>query len=129
MLASLFCQAHAQPSAQNTIVAEHPWARATPGGAKTGAAYVTLTSNGGSGDRLLSGTTPVAGQVQFHRVSEESGVSHMRELRAVEVASGAKLTFSPGGMHIMLVGLKQPLEEGQTFSLTLSFENAGKVGF
>jgi len=51
----------------------------------------------------------------------------MREMRAVEVAPGARVTFSPGGMHIMMVGLKQPLKEGQTFPLTLTFEKAGNL--
>ncbi len=120
-------QAYAQTSGQNTIVVERPWARATPAGAKTGAAYVTLVNHGNASDSLLSATTPVAEKVQFHSMSEENGVSHMREMQAVEVAPGAKVTFSPGGMHIMVVGLKQPLKEGQTFPLTLTFEKAGNV--
>ncbi len=120
-------QAYAQTSGQNTIVVERPWARATPTGAKTGAAYATLINNGSSSDSLLSATTPVADKVQFHSTSEENGVSRMREMDTVEVAPGARVTFSPGGMHIMVVGLKQPLKEGQTFPLTLTFEKAGKV--
>jgi copper(I)-binding protein len=120
-------QVHAQTPDAKSIVVDHPWARATPAGAKTGAAYMTLIDNGSSGDRLLTATTPVADHVQFHSVSEEDGVSRMREMRAVEVAPGGKVTFSPGGMHIMLVGLKQPLKEGQNFPLALSFEKAGKV--
>lgn len=120
-------QAHAQLSSQNTIVIDHPWARATPGGAKTGAAYATLINNGHSGDRLLSATTPLAEKIQFHSVSEENGVVRMREMHTVEIAPGAKVSFSPGGMHIMLVGLKQPLKEGQTLPLTFIFEKAGKI--
>ena len=120
-------QVHAQTPDAKSIVIDHPWARATPTGAKTGAAYVTLINNGSSGDRLLAAKTPVADAVQFHSVSEENGVSRMREMRAVEVPPGGKVTFSPGGMHIMLVGLKQPLKEGQTFPLSLTFEKAGKV--
>src|SRR6266542_838324 len=114
-------RAHGQSSAQNTIVVEHPWARATPTGAKTGAAYMKLVNNGGSGDRLVGATTPVADKVQFHSVSEDNDVSRMREMRTVEVAPGQSVTFSPGGMHIMAVGLKQPLKEGQTFPLSLIF--------
>src|SRR5713226_8489594 len=119
-------QAYAQKSGQNAIVVERPWARATPAGARTGAAYVTLINNGSSSDSLLSAATPVADQVQFHSASEENGVSRMREMRTVEVAPGAVVTFNPGGWHIMVVGLKQPLKEGQTFPLTLNFEKAGK---
>ena len=120
-------QVHAQIPDAKSIVIDHPWARATPTGAKTGAAYVTLINNGSSGDRLLAAKTPVADAVQFHSVSEENGVSRMREMRVVEVPPGGKVTFSPGEMHIMVVGLKQPLKEGQTFPLSLTFEKAGKV--
>jgi copper(I)-binding protein len=119
-------QAHAQASGQSLIHIEQPWARATPGGAKIGAVYLTLMNHGSAGDRLLSATTPVAEKVQFHSVSEDNGVSRMREMRTVEVAPGAVVTFNPGGWHIMVVGLKQPLKEGQTFPLTLNFEKAGK---
>ena len=120
-------QVHAQTPDAKPIVIDHPWARATPAGAKTGAAYMTLINNGSSGDRLLAAKTPVADAVQFHSVSEENGVSRMREMRAVEVPPGGKVAFSPGSMHIMVVGLKQPLKEGQTFPLSLTFEKAGKV--
>lgn len=118
---------HAQSSAASTIVVEQPWARATPKGAKTGAAYMTLINNGASTDRLLSATTPVADQVQFHEETEEKGVSRMREVRTVELDPAAKIIFTPGKMHMMIVGLKQPLKEGQSFPLTLQFEKAGKI--
>lgn len=127
LLALIFnAPAHAQTPAENTIVVEHPWARATPGGAKTGAVYLTLMNAASTGDRLLSATTPVADKVQFHSASEENGVSRMREMRSIDIAPGASVTFSPGGMHIMVVGLKHPLKEGQSFPLTLNFEKAGK---
>src|SRR5260370_41363555 len=118
-------QAHSQTPGQNTIVVEHPWARATPGGAKTGAVYLTLINDGSIGDRLLSATTTVADKVQFHGISEDNGVSRMREMHTVEVAPGARVSFNPGGMHIMLLGLKHPLKVGQSFPLTLTFEKTG----
>jgi copper(I)-binding protein len=120
-------EAHGQTPGAKAIVVAHPWARATPAGTKTGAAYATVVNNGSTSDRLLSATTPAAGKVQFHSVSEENGVSRMREMHTVEVGPGAKVTFSPGGMHIMLVELKQPLKEGETFPLRFNFEKAGNV--
>ncbi len=118
---------HAQTSAASMVVVQQPWARATPGGAKTGAAYMTLINNGASADRLLSATTPLADQVQFHKETEDNGVSRMREVRNIEVEPGAKIVFKPGEMHMMLVGLKQPLIEGQALPLTLQFERAGNI--
>jgi len=124
---AVYGQVHAQTPDAKPIVVDHPWARATPAGAKTGAAYMTLINNGSAGDRLLGATTPVADKIRFHSVSEDNGVSRMREMHDVAVAPGARVAFSPGGMHVMLVGLKQPLKEGQTFPLNLTFEKAGKV--
>ena len=123
---SLSNQTHAQTST-NTITVEQAWARATPGGARTGAAYMTLLNSGASADRLLSATTPVADQVQFHKQTEDNGVSRMREVHNVELSPGGKIIFKPGDMHMMIVGLKQPLKEGQTFPLTLQFEKAGRI--
>ena len=119
-------QTHPQTST-NTITVEHAWARATPGGARTGAAYMTLMNTGASADRLLSATTPVADQVQFHKEIEDNGVSRMREVHNVELSPGGKIIFKPGDMHMMIVGLKQPLKEGQTFPLSLQFEKARHI--
>ena len=117
----------AQTPPANPIVVDQPWARATPPGAKTGAAYMTLVNNGTTADRLLSATTPLADKVEFHKETEENGVSRMREVPSVEVQPGAKVTFKPGEMHMMMVGLRQPLAEGQNLPLTLQFEKAGNI--
>jgi copper(I)-binding protein len=117
----------AQTPPANPIVADQPWARATPPGAKTGAAYMTLANNGTAADRLLGATTPLADKVEFHKETEENGVSRMREVPSIEVQPGAKVTFKPGEMHMMMVGLRQPLKEGQTLPLTLQFEKAGSI--
>jgi periplasmic copper chaperone A len=119
--------ARAQTSAASTIVVEQPFARATPKGAMTGAAYMTLLNNGASADRLVGATTPVADKVQFHQASEENGVSRMREVPSVDLEPAAKVSFKPGEMHMMIVGLKQPLVQGQTFPLALQFEKAGNI--
>lgn len=120
-------QAQAQTSAPSTIHVENAWARATPARAKTGAAYVAVINNGGIADRLLSATTPLAQEIQFHRETEDNGISRMRELRTVEIDPGVTVLFKPGDMHMMMVGLKQPLKKGETFPLTLTFEKAGKI--
>ena len=120
-------QARAHAPGATTVAVEQPWARATPAGAKTGAAYATLINNGSSTDRLLGATTPAAEKVQFHKETEDKGISRMRELRTVEIGPQGKVVFKPGDMHIMLVGLKQPLKQGETIPLTLTFEKAGKI--
>src|SRR6266481_1330158 len=101
--------ARAQTSAASTIVVDQPFARATPKGAMTGAAYMALVNNGASADRLVGATTPVADKIQFHKETEDNGVSRMREVQSVDLEPGAKVSFKPGDMHMMIVGLKQPL--------------------
>jgi copper(I)-binding protein len=126
-MAGIGGQPHAQTSRLNPIKVEHAWARATPGGAMTGAAYMTLTNSGDTADQLLSAATPLAEKVQFHNETEESGVARMREIPTVDLEPGTRIIFKPGEMHMMIVGLKQPLTEGQNFQLTLQFEKAGDI--
>ena len=100
------------------------WARATPGKAENGAAYLTIVSPGA--DRLVSVSTPVAKKAELHTMTTEGGVMKMRPLAGVDVPAGQPVTLKPGGAHIMLMGLNQSLQAGQSFSLTLSFEKAGQ---
>jgi hypothetical protein len=120
-------QARAQTPSASTIAIEQPWARATPAGAKTGAAYLTIINRGSASDRLVSASTPMASKVQFHEETNDNGIMRMRELPSLEIQPGATVTFKPGGMHIMLVGVKQQIKEGQTFPLVLKFEKAGEI--
>jgi copper(I)-binding protein len=120
-------QSRAQTSPANAISIEQPWARATPVGARTGAAYVTIVNHGSSADRLIRASTPLAEKVQFHQENDDNGIMRMREMSAVAIGPGTSVTLKPGGTHIMILGLKQQLREGQTFPLTLEFETAGKI--
>jgi hypothetical protein len=110
-----------------TVKVEHPWARPTPPTVTNGAAYLTLVNQGKQVDRLLSATGDVAGTIELHTHVEEGGIMKMRPVEAIEVKSGESVVLRPGGLHIMLVNLKQPLVEGQTFKLLLNFEQAGKI--
>jgi periplasmic copper chaperone A len=99
------------------------WAGATPGKAENGAAYVTITSP--TADRLLSASTPVAKKAELHTMSMQGMVMKMRPISGVDIPAGQPVSLKPGGEHIMLLGLNQPLREGQSFPLTLDFEKAG----
>lgn len=112
----------------NSIEIGHPWARATPSGATTGAVYMTLKNQTSSGDRLTGGSSPVADTVQIHEMKVENGVMHMRELpNGLAVPAKGSVTLKPGSYHVMLIGLKQPLKKGEHFPLALTFEKAGSV--
>ena len=109
------------------LTIEQPWARASIGQAKTGAAYFTLNNGGEAVDRLLAVATPAAKHAALHTHLMEAGVMKMRPVDAIEVAPGAPTVLRPGGLHVMLMGLEAPLAEGETFPLTLTFERAGAV--
>jgi periplasmic copper chaperone A len=99
------------------------WARATPGGAQTAAAYVTIES--AAGDRLTGVSTPAAQKAEIHEMTMVGNVMNMRPVDGVDLPAGQAVTLKPGGYHIMLTGLAKPLREGDTFPLTLTFAKAG----
>lgn len=117
----------AQSPAKPSIVVDKIWARATPGHAQTGAAYLSVTNNGAAPDWLVGASSPVAEKAELHESKIENGVMQMRPKGPVTLKPGETLMLKPGGNHIMLMGLKQPLKEGDSFPLTLTFEKAGAL--
>ena len=109
------------------IQVRHPWARATPPGATVAAGYLEIRNNGKDADRLLSASTPAAKRVELHVTEHSNHIAKMRQLRAFEVPGRERLALSPGGAHLMLVDIVQPLKKGERFPLTLRFERAGEL--
>ena len=109
------------------IQVRHPWSRATPPGAKVGVGYLEIRNNGRQADRLVSASTTVAKRVEMHVTEHAGEVARMRQLRAFEVPGRERLALEPGGAHLMLVDLLQPLKKGERFSMTLNFERAGAL--
>jgi copper(I)-binding protein len=103
------------------------WARATPPGAKVGAAYVTVENRGGTDDRLIGASSPAAEAMEAHESVEQDGVAQMRPLNPLTIPAGGKLEMRPGGVHLMLMRLSAPLKEGETVPMTLTFEKAGEM--
>jgi copper(I)-binding protein len=114
-------------SQTSTIDADHVWARETPNGAKTAAVYMTLTNKGTSDDRLVAISTSIAGKAGVHTTTTDNGIMRMRPVAALDVKPGTVTVLKPGGSHVMLMELKEPLVAGQKFTLSLTFERAGKV--
>jgi copper(I)-binding protein len=109
------------------IAVAHPWARATPDGATVGAAFMEIEAKAGVADALVSASTPVAGRVEIHTHSMDDGVMKMRRIEKLPIGDGTTSVLRPGGDHIMLFDLKQPLREGDVLPLTLVFEKAGEL--
>jgi hypothetical protein len=104
------------------------WARATPKGASVGGGYLTVTNTGTTSDKLIGGATAIASRFEVHEMKMDNGVMKMRPVSGgIEIKPGQTVTLAPSGYHVMLVGLKQQLKEGEHFKATLEFAKAGKV--
>jgi Uncharacterized protein conserved in bacteria len=109
------------------LILIHPWARAVASPAvKNSAAFLTI-ENKGPADRLIGVSGDIANKLELHTMVREGGVMKMREVQAMDIPANGKLELKPGGMHLMLIGLKDGLKDGQKFPLTLKFEKAGEV--
>ncbi len=124
VLASLLLPAVALAAGTGPTV-DHAWARATPGAARTTAAYLRMRSD--TPDRLVALATPVAGKTELHTHVEQNGLMQMVAVEhGLDLPAGATVDLLPGGLvHVMLTDLRRPLKAGETFPLTLTFEHAG----
>ncbi len=113
-------------AADGGVAVHEAWARASAGAATTGAVYVMLMG-GDRADTLVGASTPIADSAEVHESIDDNGVMKMRSVAGVPVPAHGMVTFSPGGYHIMLVGLKRPLAAGQSFPLMLRFAHAAPI--
>src|ERR1700689_3568372 len=110
------------------LVITQAWSRATPGGAKVGGGYLTIENKGSAPDRLIGGSADVADKVQVHEMAMNNGVMTMRPLdKGLTIDPGKTVKLAPGGYHLMMFDLKEPLKQGDKVPITLEFEKAGKV--
>lgn len=102
------------------------WARPTAPVADVAAFYVTL-ENGGQADTLHGASSDRCGQAEIHDNVLQDGIMTMRHLHSVEIGPGQTVEMGPAGMHVMCLGVEEPLVEGEDIALTLDFEYAGEV--
>ena len=129
-LCALSLSAAAHGANVGDIAIRHPYATPSIPGTSNGVAYLASIENKGVvADRLVRASTPAASRVEIHTMAVDAqGVMRMREIEAIVLAPNAKVQMKPGaGLHIMLIGLKEPLKEDASFPMTLEFERAGKV--
>ena len=122
LTALLLASCGSEPAPQITV--EDAWARAAAPGRASAAAYFTIANTGG-GDRLVAVSTPV-GTASIHSTSMDGGVMRMRPLDFLDVPAGGTVRLEPGGTHVMLTGLREPLTAGSSLPLTLRFERSGE---
>ena len=122
---------HAQAGSETkagTVAINTPWARATPAGATVGAGYLKISNSGDKPDVLLGGSSDFADRFEVHEVTHKDGVASMSKLaEGLTIPAKGSVELKPGGLHLMLIGLKRPLKAGEPVKLTLNFKNAGAV--
>ena len=120
--------AAAEDYAAGSIEIGNPWMRATPRGADVASGYLTLVNKGTEAERLIGGSLTGVSRFEVHRMVMEGGVAKMRPVEGgLEIKPGQSVALAPGSLHLMLIGFKQPFQQGQHIKGTLMFEKAGKV--
>lgn len=124
-----FTAARAASTSETGIILKNPWSPATPNGASTAAAYMSIENHGRSDDRLIGGSSPVAAKVEVHEMSMTHGIMSMHALSdGLAIPSGKSVNLEPAAnYHLMISGLKSTLKEGTELPLTLHFAKAGDV--
>ena len=111
---------------QNGLVISKAWSRATPSASSSAVVYFTVIDKGAP-DRLTGASTPIAAEAKLHSSSMDNGVMKMRPVDGIDVSEQAPINLAPGGYHLMLTGMRQPLKTGDKFPLTLIFKHAGSI--
>jgi copper(I)-binding protein len=111
----------------DSLTIDHPFARATPPGARIGGAFFTIKNSGAKADKLIAVASPAAATAEIHSMAMEGNVMRMHPVVALDVPPGSTVALRPGGFHLMLFDLKQPLKAGDVVPLTLTFEKAGAI--
>ena len=115
-------------AAEALVQIEDSWSNATVlNKSANGAVFMTLTDTSGKGDMLVAASSPVATTTELHVHKMVSGVIQMRPVSAMPIPASGSLTLQPGAEHVMLIGLKRPLREGETIPLQLVFAHSNIV--
>lgn len=110
------------------VTVVQPWARETAVGQKVGGGFMIISNGAKAAERLVSASSPVAAEVQLHNVTMDGGIMRMRQVEGgIVIPANGRLELKPGSYHIMFMGLKRPLRQGERFPVTLKFQQAGKL--
>ena len=120
MLTALATLLITSPALAQVTVAD-PWVRGTVAQQRATGAFMKLTAPAGA--RLVEARSPVAGVVEIHEMTMDSNVMRMRQVPMLELPAGKAVELKPGGYHVMLMELKQPMKTGESVPITLVFED------
>lgn len=111
--------------AADAVSVRNAWARATAPGQTTAGAYMELVSDADAA--LIAVESPVAGSAELHTMKMDGGVMKMRAAPRIDLPARKTVKLAPGGLHVMLIGVRQPLKEGDKVALALTIQGAGGV--
>lgn len=114
--------------AGDEIEVKDAWVREVPPASTVTAAYLKIENKGDKADKLTGVSSDIAGKAQIHTTSvDDKGVAKMEMQKEIEIPAGETVVLEPGGTHIMLIDLKEPVMGKDEVELDLTFENAGEV--
>ncbi|SCZ59353.1 copper chaperone PCu(A)C [Thiohalomonas denitrificans] len=118
-----FADSHGGTNSADAVMVEDPYVRAVPAGQPNSAAFMTLANHSDEDVAIINGSSPVANVVELHTHVHEGGMMKMRQIDKIDVDANGSTELKPGGLHVMLIGLKQELHEGDHVSVTLEFND------
>lgn len=117
------CPVFAAGTAADNISASDPYVRQVPPGQTITAAFVVLKNSDGKDHKVVKAENPASKVTELHSHTMEGGMMKMRRLKDIEIKAKSETALQPGGLHIMMIDLKQPLKEGESIPLSLTFED------
>ena len=105
------------------LVIRDGWVQEGPASQKITAAYMVIENHGQADVALKGASSSAADVIELHKMELTDGLMKMRKIESINVPAGGKVELKPGGYHLMVIGLRQPLKEGDTVSMTLEFSN------
>jgi copper(I)-binding protein len=103
------------------------YARTSPPTITNSAAFLKISNNTNSDIKLIGAKSSISKYTEIHAHSMEGGVMRMYQVKGIDIEKKSSVTLMPGGYHIMFIGLKNPLKEGQKIDLELNFSNNSKI--
>jgi copper(I)-binding protein len=123
----MFLSGAVSAQAVDEVAIEGAYVRAVPPGQPNSAAFMKVSNKGSAEHALVAGSTPAAAVVELHTHTMEGGMMRMRQVEKIDLPAGETVSLEPGGLHVMLIGLKQKLVPEETIPLTLRFEDGSEV--
>lgn len=123
LLTGLMFSAFSEPK----IIVENPWIRAVSPFSKNTALFMTIVNKSDKQDILVSVKTDIAKMSMIHKTVEENGVMKMKHIKNLVIPPHSKIELKPGTLHIMIMGLKRPIKEGEKIKVNLMFKHSGNI--